>query len=167
MSFSLFSVSDLNAAQKRTLLKSTGGFSVGTHLTSSNHICSNALLYLGFANLNYKRFQCHERLQSSKALPIYIPKNRDFRSVNKVQEIEVCFLNCRALRVVNPSPYMIYSQARGSTLVASSPEILCKVESDGTVTNRSVQCSHNMIGGTTFTTIPASLVTIAHHRLVS
>ena len=40
--------------------------------------------------------------------------------------------------MVNPSPYMIYSQARGSTLVASSPEILCKVESDGTVTNRSV-----------------------------
>lgn len=45
---------------------------------------------------------------------------------------------CRALRVVNPSPYMLYAQARGSTLVASSPEILCKVEEDGTVTNRHV-----------------------------
>ena len=31
---------------------------------------------------------------------------------------------------------MLYAQARGSTLVASSPEILCKVEGDGTVTNR-------------------------------
>lgn len=30
----------------------------------------------------------------------------------------------RALRIVNPSPYMIYLQARGSVLVASSPEIL-------------------------------------------
>ena len=34
----------------------------------------------------------------------------------------------RALRVVNPSPYMIYLQARGSILVAASPEILCRVD---------------------------------------
>jgi anthranilate synthase component 1 len=33
----------------------------------------------------------------------------------------------RALRVVNPSPYMVYLQARGCILVASSPEILCRV----------------------------------------
>jgi anthranilate synthase component 1 len=41
----------------------------------------------------------------------------------------------RALRIVNPSPYMIYLQAQGSILVASSPEILCRVEGD-LVTNR-------------------------------
>ena len=41
----------------------------------------------------------------------------------------------RALRIVNPSPYEIYLQARGSILVASSPEILCRVH-DGVVTNR-------------------------------
>ncbi len=41
----------------------------------------------------------------------------------------------RALRIVNPSPYMIYLQARGSILVASSPEILCRVRDD-VVTNR-------------------------------
>jgi len=41
----------------------------------------------------------------------------------------------RALRIVNPSPYMIYLQARGSMLVASSPEILCRVH-DGVATNR-------------------------------
>jgi anthranilate synthase component 1 len=41
----------------------------------------------------------------------------------------------RALRIVNPSPYMIYLQAGDSILVASSPEILCRV-SDGVVTNR-------------------------------
>ncbi len=34
----------------------------------------------------------------------------------------------RALRAVNPSPYMGYLQARGCILVASSPEILCRVE---------------------------------------
>jgi anthranilate synthase component 1 len=41
----------------------------------------------------------------------------------------------RALRVVNPSPYQIYLQARGAILVASSPEILCRVRS-GMVVNR-------------------------------
>jgi anthranilate synthase component 1 len=41
----------------------------------------------------------------------------------------------RALRVVNPSPYMIYMQTRDVMLVASSPEILCRVE-HGVVTNR-------------------------------
>jgi anthranilate synthase component 1 len=41
----------------------------------------------------------------------------------------------RALRVVNPSPYMIYLQARGSILVGASPEILARVQ-NGKVTNR-------------------------------
>ena len=34
----------------------------------------------------------------------------------------------RALRAVNPSPYMVYMQAPPTLLVASSPEILCRVE---------------------------------------
>ncbi|GAB4815921.1 hypothetical protein N2152v2_002967 [Parachlorella kessleri] len=42
----------------------------------------------------------------------------------------------RSLRVVNPSPYMVYLQARGCIVVASSPEILCRVGEDGLVTNR-------------------------------
>ena len=42
----------------------------------------------------------------------------------------------RALRVVNPSPYMIYMQARGAIMVASSPEILCRVTGERTVVNR-------------------------------
>ncbi|VAX42522.1 Anthranilate synthase, aminase component, partial [hydrothermal vent metagenome] len=33
----------------------------------------------------------------------------------------------RSLRAVNPSPYMVYLQAQGCILVASSPEILCRV----------------------------------------
>lgn len=41
----------------------------------------------------------------------------------------------RALRVVNPSPYQIYLQGEGVILVASSPEILCRVHG-GVVTNR-------------------------------
>lgn len=41
----------------------------------------------------------------------------------------------RSLRIINPSPYMIYMQSRGSILVASSPEILTRVEG-GVLTNR-------------------------------
>lgn len=41
----------------------------------------------------------------------------------------------RALRIVNPSPYMIYLQARGAIMVASSPEILTRI-AKGTVVNR-------------------------------
>ena len=39
----------------------------------------------------------------------------------------------RALRVVNPSPYMFYLQASGCMLVGSSPEILCRVDHDEVV----------------------------------
>lgn len=41
----------------------------------------------------------------------------------------------RALRVVNPSPYMTYLQARGCILVASSPEILTCVK-ENKIVNR-------------------------------
>ncbi len=41
----------------------------------------------------------------------------------------------RALRIVNPSPYMFYVQIEGAILVGSSPEILVRVQ-DGVVTNR-------------------------------
>lgn len=41
----------------------------------------------------------------------------------------------RALRVVNPSPYMFYLQIEGGMLIGASPEILCRVQ-DGIVTNR-------------------------------
>ncbi len=46
----------------------------------------------------------------------------------------------RALRAVNPSPYMVYLQTSGCILVASSPEILCRVRRNDNgqlvVTNR-------------------------------
>jgi len=41
----------------------------------------------------------------------------------------------RALRVINPSPYMFVLHTPEVTLIGSSPEILCRVE-DGVVTNR-------------------------------
>ena len=41
----------------------------------------------------------------------------------------------RALRVINPSPFMFYLNSPGCTLVGSSPEIMCRVE-DSIITNR-------------------------------
>ena len=34
----------------------------------------------------------------------------------------------RALRVINPSPFMFYVQSPATTLVGASPEILCRLE---------------------------------------
>lgn len=41
----------------------------------------------------------------------------------------------RALRLINPSPYMFYLKGPACTLIGSSPEILCRVK-DGEVTSR-------------------------------
>jgi anthranilate synthase component 1 len=41
----------------------------------------------------------------------------------------------RALRVVNPSPFMFFLKSPACTLIGSSPEILCRVK-DGVVTTR-------------------------------
>lgn len=41
----------------------------------------------------------------------------------------------RALRVINPSPFMFFLKSPRATLVGASPEIMCRVE-DGLVTNR-------------------------------
>jgi anthranilate synthase component 1 len=41
----------------------------------------------------------------------------------------------RALRVVNPSPFMFYLRAGAVTLIGASPEIMCRVE-NGVITNR-------------------------------
>jgi anthranilate synthase component 1 len=41
----------------------------------------------------------------------------------------------RALRIINPSPYMFYLKSPVCALIGSSPEILCRVQ-DGVVTSR-------------------------------
>ncbi|XP_070664174.1 anthranilate synthase alpha subunit 1, chloroplastic-like isoform X2 [Malus domestica] len=48
----------------------------------------------------------------------------------------------RALRIVNPSPYMTYLQARGCILVASSPEILTRVKK---LLNDEKQCAEHIM----------------------
>jgi anthranilate synthase component 1 len=54
-----------------------------------------------------------------------------FRTETRARPFDVY----RALRVVNPSPFMFYLRAGAVTLVGASPEIMCRVET-GEVTNR-------------------------------
>jgi len=52
-------------------------------------------------------------------------------SQNFYKETDIAPINAyRALRVINPSPYMFYLETGKCTLVGSSPEILVKVEGD-------------------------------------
>ena len=53
----------------------------------------------------------------------------------EVQTTASAFEIYRALRVVNPSPFMFLLNTPDVTLVGASPEILCRVE-DGVITNR-------------------------------
>jgi len=63
---------------------------------------------------------CKSYIAEGDAFQIVISQRFEHRAT--VDPFEVY----RTLRVVNPSPYMIYLQAEGCILAASSPEILCK-----------------------------------------
>jgi anthranilate synthase component 1 len=73
--------------------------------------------------------KCKEYIAAGDAFQIVLSQRFEHRS--RVDPFEIY----RALRVVNPSPYMIYLQAEGCILAASSPEILCRCR-DNQVTNR-------------------------------
>ncbi len=73
--------------------------------------------------------RCVEYIKAGDVFQV-VPSQR-FERVSDADPFDVY----RALRVVNPSPYMIYMQSPDAVIVASSPEILCRVV-DGVVTNR-------------------------------
>ncbi len=73
--------------------------------------------------------RCQEYIGAGDAFQI-VPSQR-FERVTQADPFDVY----RALRVVNPSPYMFYLQTRGGMLVGSSPEILVNV-TERTVTSR-------------------------------
>jgi anthranilate synthase component 1 len=60
----------------------------------------------------------------------FVPSQR-LRVASKAAPLDVY----RALRVINPSPFMFYLKCPACTLIGSSPEILCRVQ-DGHVTSR-------------------------------
>ena len=63
---------------------------------------------------------CKRYIAAGDAFQIVISQRFEHRT--HVDPFEIY----RTLRVVNPSPYMIYLQAEGCILAASSPEILCR-----------------------------------------
>ena len=60
----------------------------------------------------------------------FVPSQR-LRVASEAQPLDVY----RALRIINPSPYMFFLKSPVCALIGSSPEILCRVE-DGVVTSR-------------------------------
>lgn len=86
------------------------------------------------SNMSQETFEssvmkCKDYIAKGDAFQIVISQRFEHRS--QVDPFEIY----RALRVVNPSPYMIYLQAEGCILVASSPEILCRCR-NGHIVNR-------------------------------
>ncbi|KAK7357915.1 hypothetical protein VNO80_17212 [Phaseolus coccineus] len=82
-------------------------------------------------NEEYKRavLQAKEHILAGDIFQIVLSQRFERRTFADPFEVY------RALRIVNPSPYMTYLQVRGSILVASSPEILTRVKKRN-ITNR-------------------------------
>jgi anthranilate synthase component 1 len=95
----------------------------------------NAPLTLAF-NSNMTRDQYENAVIAGKE---YIKAGDIFQFVPsqrlRVQSTADPFDVYRALRIINPSPFMFYLKSPACTLIGSSPEILCRV-ADGIVTSR-------------------------------
>ena len=81
------------------------------------------------AEFEYAVLRAQEYIRAGDAFQVVLSRRQDRSTAADPFDIY------RALRVVNPSPYQIYLQAEGCILVASSPEILCRVRGR-TVVNR-------------------------------
>jgi anthranilate synthase component 1 len=73
--------------------------------------------------------RCQEYIAAGDAFQIVLSQRFERRTAADPFEIY------RALRIVSPSPYMIYLQATDCILVGASPEILCRARGGG-VTSR-------------------------------
>lgn len=86
------------------------------------------------ANMSQEQFEAAVRkgLEYIKAGDIFqfVPSQR-LRVQSEAQPFDVY----RALRVINPSPFMFYLKSPECTLIGASPEILCRVQ-DRKVTSR-------------------------------
>jgi anthranilate synthase component 1 len=73
--------------------------------------------------------KAREYINAGDAFQIVLSQR--FRTETRARPFDIY----RALRVVNPSPFMFYLRAGTVTLIGASPEIMCRVE-NGLVTNR-------------------------------
>jgi anthranilate synthase component 1 len=104
---------------------------------------SHAVAEINLAGLPQKPFQSNFTRQTFmemvEACKEYIRAGDIFQVVQSqrlaVETTATPFRVYRALRVVNPSPFMFLLNTPDVTVVGSSPEILCRVE-DGVITNR-------------------------------
>jgi anthranilate synthase component 1 len=85
---------------------------------------------------NFTREQFEAAVEKARAYihagdAFQIVLSQRFRTETRARPFDIY----RALRVVNPSPFMFYLRAGAVTLVGASPEIMCRVE-NGLITNR-------------------------------
>ena len=73
--------------------------------------------------------KAREYINAGDAFQIVLSQR--FRTETRARPFDIY----RALRVVNPSPFMFYLRAGTVTLVGASPEIMCRCE-NGVITNR-------------------------------
>jgi anthranilate synthase component I len=73
--------------------------------------------------------KAREYINAGDAFQIVLSQR--FRTETRARPFDIY----RALRVVNPSPFMFFLRAGEVTLVGASPEIMCRVE-NGVITNR-------------------------------
>jgi anthranilate synthase component I len=92
-------------------------------------------LNLNFTS-NFSRQQFEDAVRAGQE---YIKAGDIFQFVPsqrlRVQSTAHPFDVYRALRIINPSPFMFYLKSPACTLIGSSPEILCRVE-NGVITSR-------------------------------
>ena len=86
------------------------------------------------SNLSQKEFEdavdrCRQYIRAGDIFQVVISQRLTAETVASPFEVY------RALRVINPSPFMFYVQSPEVTLVGASPEILCRLEGR-TVTSR-------------------------------
>ncbi|KAJ8747848.1 hypothetical protein K2173_013062 [Erythroxylum novogranatense] len=95
------------------------------------HLCGSKLEVSSMTSEEYKEavLQAKEHILAGDIFQIVLSRRFERRTFADPFEIY------RALRIVNPSPYLTYLQARGCILVASSPEILTRVKKNK-ITNR-------------------------------
>jgi anthranilate synthase component 1 len=113
-------VADLQLTDIDPLTPTTGGLRPPLARTQSN-----------FTQPEFERAvkKAREYINAGDAFQIVLSQR--FRTETRARPFDIY----RALRVVNPSPFMFYLRAGEVTLIGASPEIMCRVE-NGVITNR-------------------------------
>ena len=97
--------------------------------TSGSSLASRVASNFSRAEFEAAVEKVREYINAGDAFQIVLSQR--FRTETRARPFDIY----RALRVVNPSPFMFYLRAGAVTLIGASPEIMCRVE-NGVITNR-------------------------------